>query len=328
MTLRSEGCIRGCTVPDVHFAQCPWFMVEEGSERAEELLKQGVRPCGGCAPRVAREGVMLCEGCYRRLRRLLGDTADLIAHLRSQADPLKAAVYDRVMVSSSRPELPAPVPADLIDASQDLMRMLRDWAVVVEPQLAGRRGLAAGIETAEAFDDADLCLQAILADFDTLANRVEIRDLFNAVVHRHVGDPEWWSVVDALSKWPLDDQPRWAKNPCPECDCKTVRVRPPRRKGDAASYRCTTCDWESDDRADDGFWAEAFAELIPDADAPGGAVRALTVPTSPVAAVPPAVRPIVALKPLPPLAPQLPPSAVCPDCFTQRAVNGGCVCGG
>lgn len=328
MTLRSEGCIRGCTVPDVHFAECPWFNVEDDSERAAELTKQGVRACAGCAPRVRRDGVMLCEGCYRRLRRLLGDTADLIAHLRSKADPLKAAVYDRVMVSSSRPELPAPVPADLIDASQDLMRMLRDWAVVVEPSLAGRRGLAAGIETAEAFDDADLCLQAILAEFDTLANRVEIRDLFDAVVHRHVGDPEWWSVVDALSKWPLDDQPRWAKNPCPECDCKTVRVRPPRRKGEAASYRCTTCDWESDDREDDGFWAEAFAELIPDADAPGGVVRVPVAPTVVATVAPAAPRPIVVLRPFPQVGPMLPASAVCGECFTMRAVNGGCVCRG
>ena len=321
-------CIRGCMVRDVHFATCPWFGVEEGSKRAEKMIADDVRPCSGCAPRVARDGVLLCEGCYRRIRRLLGESADLIAHLRSLADPLKAAVYDRVMVSSSRPDLPAPVSADLVDASDDLMRMLQGWAAVVDPGLAGRAGLAAGTETATAFDDADLYLQAILADFDHLANRAEITALADAVLHRHAGEPEWWSVVDALAKWPLDDQPRWAKNPCPECDCKTVRVRPPRRKGDAAVYRCTTCDWESDDRADDGFWAEAFAEQIPDADAPGGVVRAPAVPTAPVMAVPPAVRPIVVLKPLPPLAPQLPPSAVCSVCFTQRAVNGGCVCGG
>ncbi|KEP72870.1 hypothetical protein HR12_39515, partial [Microbacterium sp. SUBG005] len=100
---------------DVHFATCPWLGVEEGSERAAAMLAAGVASCSGCAPRIARDGVLLCEGCYRRIRRLLGDVADLIAHLRSLADPLKAAVYDRVMVSSSRPDLPAPVPADLVD---------------------------------------------------------------------------------------------------------------------------------------------------------------------------------------------------------------------
>jgi hypothetical protein len=257
--MSERACIRDCTVRDVHFATCPWFGVEDGSERAAAMLAAGVASCSGCAPRVAREGVLLCEGCYRRIRRLLGETPDLIAHLRSLADPLKAAVYDRVMVSSSRPDLPAPVSADLIDAADDLMRMLREWAVVVDPGLAGRAGMAAGTETAEAFDDADLCLQAILEDFDRLANRTEITALADAVLHRHSGEPEWWSVVDALGKWPLDDQPRWAKSPCPECDCKTVRVRPPRRVGDAAVYRCTTCEWESDDREDDGFYAEVFA---------------------------------------------------------------------
>lgn len=318
-------CVRGCTVRDVHFATCPWFgMTDEAVEYVSQLANTPPR-CDGCAPRMARDGVLLCEGCYRRLRRLLGETPDLIAHLRSLADPLKAAVYDRVMVSSSRPDLPAPVSADLVDASDDLMRMLQGWAVVVDPGLAGRAGLAAGTETAEAFDDADLCLQVILADFDVLANRTEITDLADAVLHRHSGEPEWWSVVDALGKWPLDDQPRWAKNPCPECDCKTVRVRPPRRKGEPAVYRCTTCEWESDDREDGGFWAEAFAELVPDTNPPAIVGRDAPAPARPPLPAAAASRP--ALRALPVIAPVLPPSAVCSECFTARAVNGACACG-
>lgn len=323
--MNERACIRGCTVRDVHWATCDWFGVEEGSERAAAMLEAGVAPCSGCAPRVARDGALLCEGCYRRIRRLLGESADLIAHLRSLADPLKAAVYDRVMVSSSRPDLPAPVPADLVDASDDLMRMLQGWAAVVDPTLTGRVGLAAGTETAAAFDDADLYLQSILADFDHLANREEITALADAVLHRHSGEPEWWSVVDALGKWPLDDQPRWAKNPCPECDCKTVRVRPPRRKGDAAVYRCTTCEWESDDREDDGFWAEAFAELVPDTTPPVLVGRDAPAPARPPLTT--AVAPRPGLRALPQLPPVLPASAVCSECFTARAVNGACACG-
>ncbi len=320
-----RGCIRGCTVPGVHFATCPWLGVDGGSERAERMLAAGVPPCSGCAPRSARDGVLLCEGCYRRIRRLLGETADLIAHLRSLADPLKAAVYDRVMVSSSRPDLPAPVSADLVDASDDLMRMLREWAAAVEPGLAGRSGLAAGTEPGEAFDDADLCLRAILTDFDHLANRTEITALADAVLHRHSGEPEWWSVVDALAKWPLDDRPRWATNPCPECDCKTVRVRPPRRKGDAAVYVCTTCEWESDDREDDGFWAEAFAEVVPEV-VPAAPVGC-DAPTPARPRLPAAATSRPALSVLPRLPLTLPACAVCPECFTVRAVNGTCVCG-
>ena len=164
--MSDRGCIRGCATRDVHFAACPWLGVPEGSERAAAMIAANVNPCPGCAPRAARDGVLLCEGCYRRIRRLLGECPDLIAHLRSLVDPLKAAVYDRVMVSSSRPDLPAPVPADLVDASDDLMRMLQGWAAVVDPGLAGPAGLAAGTATADAFDDANLYLQTILAEAD------------------------------------------------------------------------------------------------------------------------------------------------------------------
>lgn len=123
----------------------------------------------------------------------------------------------------------------------------------------------------------------------------------------------------------MDDQPRWAKNPCPECDCKTVRVRPPRRKGDAAVYRCTTCDWESDDREDDGFWAEAFAELVPDTTPLAPVGRGAPAPARPLP--PAAATPRPTLRVLPPAPAILPAAAVCPECFTARAVNGACVCG-
>ncbi|MFL2002282.1 hypothetical protein [Microbacterium sp. A1-JK] len=185
--------------------------------------------------------------------------------MRSLADPTKAAVYDRVMVSSSRPELPAPVPADLIDASNDIMRTLRDWAVHVDPSMVGRRGLAAGTETAEAFEEANDCLQVILERYDTLVNRTEVVAFADAILYRHQGEPDWWSISDALAKWPLDDRERWAQNPCPECDCRTVRVVPPRRKSEPARYRCTSCAWERSEEEDDGFWAEAFADVIPEA---------------------------------------------------------------
>lgn len=132
-------------------------------------------------------------------------------------------------------------------------------------------------------------------------------------------------MVDALMKWPLDDQPRWAKNPCPECDRKTVRVRPPRRKSEPAVYRCTTCEWESDDREDDGFWAEAFAELVPYTTPPVLVGRDAPAPARAPLLAAVALRP--GLRALPQLPPVLPPSAVCSECFTARAVNGACACG-
>ncbi|MCB8043665.1 hypothetical protein JM654_04000 [Microbacterium oxydans] len=72
--------------------------------------------------------MLICERCYRSLRRHLEDAADIVGHLRSIADPTKAAVFDRIRVQSSAIEIPAPVAADLIDASNDITTTLNMWA--------------------------------------------------------------------------------------------------------------------------------------------------------------------------------------------------------
>src|SRR5688572_5901582 len=110
-------CVRGCAVRGVHFAACPNFgdADEDG--------------CRGCVPTVAREGALICDRCYKRLLATLAEAPDVIALIRSQADPLKAAVYDQEMVSgSASDEAPAPVRADLIDAADDMIRILRRWS--------------------------------------------------------------------------------------------------------------------------------------------------------------------------------------------------------
>lgn len=309
--MTERACIRGCTVRDVHFATCEDFgkTTDEGAT------------CKGCAPVVARQRALVCERCYRRIRRHLEDAADVLGHLRSIADPTKAAVYDKVMVSSSRPELPAPVDAKVIDASNDIMRTMREWAMHVDPSLIGRRGLAAGAPADVAWDEANDCAQALLEVFDDLANRKEIADLAEALMHHGGREPEWWSVADALGQWPLTDRPGYAQRPCPNCDLKTVWVIPPRRKGDPARYRCRTCDWEADDRDDDGLWADVFAEPVPErtplqiavlASAPAWTPLPSLIPFSPT--------------PLPRSDVEFAHAELCFECFTLRAVNGACAC--
>lgn len=274
--MSDPGCIRGCKLRDGrHLAACDDYGRAE-AHAADAAYIAGkdrtayVPSCAGCAPVAAREGALLCDPCYRSIRRHIEDLPDLIAHLRSIADPTKAVVYDRVMVSSSRPDLPAPVAADLLDSSNDLMRTLREWALFVQFPGQGWRaaGLEAGIDAADAFDDANGCARVILDAFDAIANTDEARALGDAVLTRH--NPRqpvpWWSAVDALARWPLDDRVRWASTECPGCTCKTVRVFPPRRAGLAARFVCTTCDFNKTDRDDGGLWAEAFAEAVPSFD--------------------------------------------------------------
>jgi hypothetical protein len=248
-------CIRGCTARDAHLAAC---------ERSGEKY-DGPNPCRGCAPVDAREGALICERCYRRLRRHLEDAADIVGHLRSIADPTKAAVFDRIRVQSSSIEIPAPVAADLIDASNDITVTLNMWANHVEGEERPGAGLSAGAMADEAHAVVQLAADVILEYLDVLANDShQIEALWEGVCTPNGDAPEVWSIADASMRWPLEDEPRWAEAACPNCDLMAVRVQPG-RNGRPTRYRCTTseCDWEANSKDDGGLWASVFAEPAP-----------------------------------------------------------------
>lgn len=249
-------CIRGCTVKGVHYAACPDFGAEEPT-------------CKGCVPRTAQDGALICERCFRSLRKHLEDAADVVGHLRSVADPMKAQVFDRERVQSSMPELPAPVAADLIDASDDIVRTLRLWVLHVdgEPIPARVAGLAAGADATAAHDVARELADVILADLDRLANDShQVEALCEGIIGRHdlhLPVPVW-TVADALARWSLEDRPRWAGQPCPECDLMRVRVSPARRHGAPDRYVCVECGWLANSDDDGGLWRGVFAEPVPE----------------------------------------------------------------
>lgn len=248
-------CIRGCTVKDVHFATCPAF----GSA--------GSGDCRGCAPREARDGALICERCYRSLRRCLEDAGDIVGLLRSIADPSRAAVFDKIVVQSSRPDLPAPVAADLVDASEDITRAVRMWEMHVAGEAIPDRvpGLPAGTWAADAHAIVQESADVVLDELDRIVNNAaEVTDLCSAVLTRHAeASPPWWSIADALARWSFDDRPRWADAPCPDCDLKTVRVSPASRRGGATRYVCTGCGWLANSDDDAGLWSVHFQEEIP-----------------------------------------------------------------
>ncbi|TFD41731.1 hypothetical protein E3T37_03505 [Cryobacterium sp. TMT2-10] len=240
-------CVRGCAVRGVHFAACPNFgdADEDG--------------CRGCVPTVAREGALICDRCYKRLLTMLEAAPDVIALIRSQADPLKAAVYDQEMVSGSASDAaPAPVKADLIDASDDMIRILRRWA--------GMRiiGLEPGEESDAAHGHALEAVEVIVGMLDILVNDKEMilglcADVIDMPPTEH---KDAWTIIRAVRRWPTEDQSFWAAQPCPEVGCglRAVKVIPPRRKGGPTRYLCAKCGWEKHDDDDDGLWAVAFSK--------------------------------------------------------------------
>lgn len=242
----SRPCIRGCTINGVHFATCADYGRTDGA-------------CKGCAPSDARDGVLLCDRCYTRLRRRLEVAPDLVAHLRSIADPLKAVRYDRESVSSSGPTAaPAPVSADLLDACADIMRTI--YAGKLEP------GAASDV----AYHQALGAVGYLLDTFDILANDSEgVLEWWRLVMSHELPDqPEFWTITAALSRWPLEERKRWAKQPCPECGMRAVKITPPRHKHSRTWFDCSNCGWRKNETDDDGLWAAAFGQYADDYEEP------------------------------------------------------------
>lgn len=248
-------CIRGCVVRGEHYAACG----HSGPDYT------GMFPCRGCVMVEARDSVLLCERCYRSLRRHLEDAAGLVGHLRSIADPTKAAVFDRIRVQSSAIEIPAPVAADLIDASNDITTTLNMWANHAAGEDRPGAGLPAGAMADAAHDVVQLAVDVILDELDRLANDShQVYSLCEGVMVVHKDAPDVWTVADAAVRWPLEDSPRWAQAACPTCDLMAVRIQPG-RNGRPSRYRCTTadCEWEANSKDDGGLWASVFAEPAP-----------------------------------------------------------------
>ncbi|WP_424448861.1 hypothetical protein [Microbacterium arborescens] len=197
-------------MPDLHYASCAWWGLEEGLVPAVAELPNAPEACKGCAPAPARDGVMICDRCYRRMRGHIDNAADLVGRLRSLADPRKAMVYDAMRSSSGKgTEAPAPTPADLIDASEDVMRSLRSWAVFVDPRSGVIGGMPAGAGSLAAYDYARRCANVILGDLDRIASDADnVRQLAEAVLVRHPvggdGARSFWSIRDAVVRYKLE----------------------------------------------------------------------------------------------------------------------------
>lgn len=188
-------CIRGC-MQRQHFADCPDYGKEDGV-------------CRGCVPAEAREGSLICDRCFGRTRRMITDAPDLLGRIRSLGDPTKARAYDQVGTGAARNvEAPAPIPADLIDAGDAIAGTLRAWASMLEHRGWDSRGLPAGADAADAYEEAHGNASVILDELPKLANDQDMIIALTAAaldLHPAVdGIRERWSIADAMYRWNVE----------------------------------------------------------------------------------------------------------------------------
>lgn len=191
-------CARGCTQRGIHFAACAGQFDEPPT-------------CTGCAPRECRDGSLVCDTCFGRARRLLDDLPDLIARLRSLADPSKATPTDQPPRGrGQQSEAPAPVGSDLLDA-------------IIACELVWSHWVAWG------------------EDLQLMSNRTDALWLFDLLLERNRevdGIRDAWSVQDAVDRFGVERRPgkherEWSADP----NSEEIASFPVREWGDALLNR-------------------------------------------------------------------------------------------
>lgn len=234
-----SGCVRGCVQPGGHFANCASFG------------PTGDDSCTGCVPvpRADGHGSLLCRRCASRVKSLLDATPDLLAHIRTLVDPMKATQYDKEPTSGgSGKTAPPPVPVELLDAGDEVMTILwRGLRTLETGEVpSGRVTITPGTEAPEIHDWSRDLVDSLLDRFDEFA-AIELIGPFADVVLEAPANPDGWTIAKAMRRWSLQDKPWWAAQPCPiaSCGLRAVKVTPPAVPGEATSYRCESCKWEA-----------------------------------------------------------------------------------
>lgn len=234
-------CLRGCTFPE-----------------------------GDTVP--AEYGAYLCSRCIRRLRHAIIEAPDLCAHLRSMIDPMKSGwnftqpepTYDGPTTkrpsSSSKP----PMSADVVDAADEVLAILTYYAELFgDPMEYREHSFPAGADSVAAYYLARVPatflvdrLPEIVAD-----HRVDgfARAVLDASRDEEPEEEIEWSIAKAARRWPMHERDRWAREACPQCDTRMVRVRPPRVFGQPPLFWCVneSCAWEPEAH-EQVLWADYF----------------------------------------------------------------------
>lgn len=247
------GCIRGCIQPDTHFANCASYG------------PHGDDSCSGCVPKPRADpaGCLLCRRCVSRLKALLDATPDLLAHIRTLVDPMKATQYDKEPTSGGGGKTaPPPVPVELLDAGDEIMTTLwRGYQSAINEHVPTHRvTIQPGTDAPDIHDWSRSLVDGILERFDEFAS-TELIALFADAVLEPPEDRDTWTIATAMRRWSLQESPWWAAQPCPiqGCGLRAVKVTPPAVPGEPTSYRCESCKWEAS-AADLDICAAAFTK--------------------------------------------------------------------
>jgi hypothetical protein len=215
-------CIRGC-VEDRHFAACRFHGPDY----------HGDAPCKGCVPRPCRDGSMICDRCFGRARALLRDAPDIVGRIRSLLDPSKVKSMNPTRAGSSGPvgaDASLESLAELIEASDQIIRGLRGLSLWVEPDAWGHAPARHGLGPVAAARSVGESCSILLDHLPAVSNDVELAGWLSIVVlDVHKPDADGgraaWSVQDAADRWGAErrvkGEPSWVPD-----DPGTVEVTP------------------------------------------------------------------------------------------------------
>lgn len=202
----------------------------------------------------------MCGRCFRRVRAMLEETPDLLAHIRALTNPLKGTQYDKEPGGGGKKAIaPPPIPVELLDAADYVVTLLWSTLMVVRgiPPV-GRMQVPVDATATDVLVWSSQIRDEILGGLHELSARDEFVALAASMFDRPASHE--WSLAMVFQRWSLVDSPWWAAQPCPvvECGLRAVKVTPPALPGDETQYKCAKCGWcpPSDD---DGFWAECFS---------------------------------------------------------------------
>ncbi|WP_143822598.1 hypothetical protein [Mycetocola reblochoni] len=227
--MNERTCVRGCTIPGEHTAQC-----------LRDRVLSGAAECAGCLPVMARPGVLVCQQDWDRFIGGLEIVADLVAHLRTVIDPMKAAQYGE-RVSTSRVHAPAPLDLNAVDAADQITQTVIGQAEFHgdETEYHGWRDhVPAGASAELAYMYVGSAAEYLIYHAHTILNGRFAADTINTILYGR-----GWTIHRATERWPRTQKPYIAEPPCPSCGMKTIIATPPPIPGDPTSYECRSCPW-------------------------------------------------------------------------------------
>jgi hypothetical protein len=238
-----------------------------------------IRPCvRGCQKQKATDdqpalfmGALhghYCDRCYWRTHRALGIAAALTEHILGQVSGIQAKADDGSQKLKKHPPLPLNVEA-FNDANEIYSRLVY-WTAV----FATRLNQAPPAPAARAWRTEGNRVVGLPNDVAPAAARNAVRLMATWLEQRldaicalpGTDDVDYFhdelkDIYRTNARWPQEDQPRFAKEQCPDESCKgRIAIYPPQFAGDDQRIICEKCNRLILPK-DYAFMAEVFEQV-------------------------------------------------------------------